>query len=194
MKLIGLCGKKLSGKDTAYVQAADILRRDHKLRVGRVAFADPLKQEVSEITGFRVEFIEEHKKEFRSLLQVWGTEFRRQWNGSDYWINKMSKIVEVAEDHFDVLFITDVRFKNEADFIRRGRDTHAGHNMGQLVRVERRSDSRHYPAEVDTHITENDLDDYSQFDYVLNNDKTKEELNTSLTKMLQTLKIIPDAA
>jgi len=181
MKLIGLCGKKQSGKDTAFSQAADILRREYGKKVGRVAFADPLKQEVSVITGFRVEFIEEHKQDFRTLLQVWGTDFRRHFNGSDYWLNKMDKIVANSTSHYDMLFITDVRFKNEADFVRdRG---------GQLVRVERR-DPRLYPGNVDAHVTEKDLDDYSEFDYVLNNDKTKEELNTSLVTMMETLKII----
>ena len=185
MKLIGLCGKKLSGKDTAYAQAADLLRREHGMKVGRVAFADPLKQEVSEVTGFRVEFIEEHKREFRALLQVWGTEFRRHFNGSDYWIDKMAKIIEQSSSFYDVLFITDVRFTNEADFIR------DAVNGGQLVKVERRQTG--YP-DVDNHRTENDLDDYSKFDYVLNNDKTKEELNTSLEKMLETLNIIENAS
>jgi hypothetical protein len=158
MKLIGLCGKKLSGKDTAYLQAADILRRDHQMKVGRVAFADPLKQEVSEITGFRVEFIEEHKKEFRSLLQVWGTEFRRQWNGSDYWTNKMAKIVALSEPRFDVLFITDVRFKNEADFVRRGRDNHDGHEMG--LRPEQRQNEGRTEHVLDKDVR--NLENYSR--------------------------------
>ncbi len=176
MIIIGLSGKKLSGKDTVYELAAELIGSGK--RIGRVAFADPLKQEVSEITGMRIEFIEEHKCEFRSLLQVWGTEFRRRFNGNDYWINKMGEIIKKSSDHFDVIFITDVRFKNEADFIRE--------QGGQVVRVERRQFDT-YPGEIDTHATEKDMDDYSQFAYVLNNDKTKEILTRSVGTMLETL-------
>ena len=58
MKIIGLAGKKRSGKDTIYNVAADLLEG----RTGRVGFADAVKHEVSEATGFRMDFIEEHKK------------------------------------------------------------------------------------------------------------------------------------
>ena len=177
MIIIGLSGKKQSGKDTVYELAADLLQGPI---IGRVAFADPLKQEVSEITGMTCKFIEENKSDFRELLQVWGTEFRRRFNGNDYWINKMDKIIEQSSAHLDVLFITDIRFKNEADYIKS--------IGGKLVRVERRQYDT-YPGTIDTHSTERDMDDYSQFDYVLNNDKTKEELTHSVNDMLGLLKI-----
>jgi phosphomevalonate kinase len=185
MIIIGLSGKKLSGKDTVYELAADIC--DKSTRIGRVAFADPLKQEVSEITGMTCKFIEENKSDFRELLQVWGTEFRRRFNGNDYWINKMGKIIEQSEGYLDMLFITDIRFKNEADYIKA-----VG---GKLVRVERRQyDYDSYPGPIDTHSTEKDMDDYSQFDYVLNNDKTIDELANSVRDMLGVLKITRNAA
>ena len=71
MKLIALNGKKQSGKDTIFNFSRDIFRYPDPTRIGRVAFADAIKHEVSEITGFRADFIEEHKEDFRSLLQVW---------------------------------------------------------------------------------------------------------------------------
>tara|TARA_R100001463_G_scaffold103656_2_gene158102 strand:- start:16295 stop:16849 length:555 start_codon:yes stop_codon:yes gene_type:complete len=184
MKIIGLSGKKKSGKDTVYRLAGEYLKKHYKAKAGRVAFADPLKHEVSEITGFTLEFIEKHKDELRSLLQVWGADFRRAFNGSDYWINKMRPIVEQSADHYDVLFITDCRFKNEVSYIKE--------IGGTLVKVERRESG--YPEPFDVHSSENDLNNYGDYDYILNNDKTKEELTRSVSQMLETLNILKNAS
>jgi len=186
MKLIGLSGKKQSGKDSIYRIAADSLRS----RVGRVGFADAVKHEVSEVTGFRRDFIEKHKSEFRTLLQVWGTEFRRHFFGNDYWIEKMETVIENSKEHYDYMFITDVRFSNEAEFIK-------SHN-GLLVKVERRLDTyqniQDAIASVDSHASENDMNDYSNYDYVLNNNGTEKELQDSVKSMLETLNILKNAA
>lgn len=194
MKIIALSGKKRAGKDSVY-EAVVKYYEDTRLmneidpvtgvpKIGRVGFADALKHEVSEITGFRAEFIEEHKQRFRSLLQVWGTEFRRHFCGNDYWINKMAEILEKSKDHFDLIFITDLRFKNEAEFVKG--------NGGYVVKVERRQVSYKDLSELegpDDHVSENDMNDYSNFDYVLNNDKTQEELAKAVEEMILTLKI-----
>ena len=196
MKIIALSGKKRSGKDTVYVEACHYLAehdfiekgyKDHGTAMGRVGFADPLKHEVSEATGFTTSFIEEHKTEFRTLLQVWGTDFRRCFSGSDYWINKMDDIIKKSSKFYDILFVTDLRFKNEAEFIKS--------IGGYVVNVERRVQED--PEEDDmthTHVSEKDMDDYSYFDYVLNNDKTEPELRESIGKMFLTLKILKNAA
>jgi hypothetical protein len=196
MKIIALSGKKRSGKDTIYVEARHYFAeqdyedkgyKDHGTSIGRVGFADPLKHEVSEVTGFTTSFIEEHKQEFRTLLQVWGTDFRRCFCGSDYWINKMDAIIKKSAKFYDILFVTDLRFKNEANFIKS-----VG---GFVVHVERRvQEDPEATDQSHTHVSEKDMDDYSDFDYVLNNDKTEPELRESIGKMLDTLKILKNAS
>jgi phosphomevalonate kinase len=187
MKIIGLSGKKQSGKDTIYRLSRDLFVEANKeARVGRVAFGDSLKQEVSEITGFRMDFIEEHKDRFRELLQVWGTEFRREFFGYSYWIDKMAEILQKSEPRFDLIFITDVRFKNEAEYIK---------ELGGLnIRVERRAPQTYHTLQeiesLDLHKSENDMDDYSQFDYVINNDKSPDELEKAVKDMLTTLNFL----
>jgi len=184
MKLVGLSGKKRSGKDTVYAVAGELLQKQN-LKTGRVAFADPLKHEVSQITGFNIEFLEKHKEEIRPLLQVWGADFRRKFFGADYWISKMKPIIEQSDGFYDVLFVTDCRYRNELEFIRE----HGGH----LVNVERRG-YQFYQDACDDHSSENDLNNYGQYDYVLNNDKTKEELTQSVYQMLESLNILKNAA
>ena len=174
MKVIATAGKKQSGKDTVYHTACEICKDS---RVGRVAFGDLVKHEVSEITGFRVDHIEKHKEEFRTLLQVWGSDFRRNICGSEYWIDKMERIIAKSSDSYDFLFVTDVRFPNEADLIKKLK--------GTLIRVERRETS--YPSAIDTHASETALDDYPRYDYVLNNDKCRDTLRDRVVFMLETL-------
>jgi len=212
MKVIALAGKKQSGKDTVFQLARDLfikeggaplvkttneqvvkLNADISLgvpvqsRIGRVAFGDSIKHELSKITGFRVEHIEENKKDFRSLLQVWGTDFRRKLCGDDYWLKKMAGIIEQSTNHYDVLFITDCRFGNEAAFIKE--------MGGKIIRVERRVQVHNLTdlPDLDPHSSETDLDDYD-YDYVLNNDKTPDDLSKSVETMLITLGLLKNAS
>lgn len=177
MNVLALAGKKQSGKDTVFATARELCG---DLRVGRVAFGDLVKHEVSEITGFRVDHIEEHKEDFRVLLQVWGSEFRRNLCGERYWLKKMETIIEASREHYDVLFVTDVRFANEADLIKG--------LGGKIIRVTRRVDVYDtYPNGVDEHSSEVALDSYPDYDYVLDNDKTRDMLKDAVSKMLHTL-------
>lgn len=50
----------------------------------------------------------------RTLLQWWGTEFRRNAN-PDYWVNKHKE--EVEKINPEVVLVTDMRFFNEAIYI-----------------------------------------------------------------------------
>jgi phosphomevalonate kinase len=147
-KIIGITGKKRSGKDTA----AEFLSKYLKGKCQRLAFADPLKEEVAEALDVSFEYLEKNKDSFRPLLQFWGTEWRRNRCGSDYWLRRMEE--RIAASDADFILIPDVRFKNEADFVRRL----DGHNL----RVLRPTDN------TDSHASENELDDYP-VDFVLDN-------------------------
>lgn len=65
----------------------------------------------------------------REIMRWWGTEYRRAQNPM-YWINKARAVLDEASSRgFRRFVITDLRFKNEADFVRR-------HN-GQVWMVKR---------------------------------------------------------
>ena len=49
------------------------------------------------------------------LLQWWGTEFRRQHFGHDYWVKKIFASIPA---NLDIALISDVRFVNEAEAIK----------------------------------------------------------------------------
>lgn len=127
---------KRAGKDTVF----DILKNASpgRPRIVRMAFADPLKDEVAQALGVSREFVETHKAQLRGLLQQWGTEARRALWGSDYWVKKMR--FNVAASAADWVVITDCRFWNEIDFVRS--------LGGQIVRVFRVSEDETHDGEA----------------------------------------------
>jgi hypothetical protein len=145
MELIGLSGKKGSGKDTV---CAIIKQEFPHLRVQRLAFADPLKMEVAGVLGVPVADVDAKKALFRGMLQWWGTEWRRGQNDL-YWINQMHEMVEIARNLCDICVITDCRFKNEANYVRE--------HGGKVFRVNRPAlETCHRSA----HASETALDDF----------------------------------
>ena len=128
IRLIGIVGRKRSGKDTLFSYLRQLLKVKH-LNAYRFAFADELKREVSKATGVPLHLIEQHKDQFRPILQWWGTDFRRQYCMEDYWLPAFQAVFDSTGSNTFVI-VTDVRFQNEADLIKK--------NGGILVGIERR--------------------------------------------------------
>lgn len=119
--LIGITGFARSGKDTIYKRAKTILENEGR-KCCRFAFADALKYESDEFlkknTGISA-FTEDPKEKeiIRSFLVTYGTDIRRRLD-ENCWIKSIQdKVVEKLNEGYNV-FITDVRFKNEAEWIK----------------------------------------------------------------------------
>jgi hypothetical protein len=137
MKIYGLTGKARNGKDSFYKEVKKIIPD-----AVRVAFGDEVKIEVSQVTGFTVEYIEANKDIFRPMLQFWATEFRRNLVAKDYWIKR----IKIRPCDLDKpIFVTDLRFENEAEFIRS--------KGGKIIRVIKSNHSSN-----DTHKSETELE------------------------------------
>ena len=123
--LIGLTGRARSGKSTA----AEHLARTYLLE--QYAFADPLRDGLMAIFNLDPTDFEGDRKEQplgwldrspRQLMQSMGTEWARKTVHPDVW-------VKLAEQNLDYMskalgavlgfVVSDVRFENEADLIRR---------------------------------------------------------------------------
>lgn len=119
-KVIGLCGLARCGKDSFFEVSKGILEGDG-IEVERFAFADSLKQECDEILNKYVgisAFTESssEKQIIRPLLVTYGTHIRRRLN-QNCWIEKINDKVTKSVSKNKVVFITDVRFENEIDWI-----------------------------------------------------------------------------
>ena len=165
--IIGISGKKRSGKDTVFSMIDAITA--HEVRTTRTAFGDQIKREIAESMNINVADIDADKERFRPLLQWWGAEFRRGYCGDAYWIKKM-RLAAATWYARDWLIITDVRFPNEAELVRE--------LDGVLIRVERDT------GLDDTHDSETALDDYDHFDFRLKNDGSLDDLETAVVEIV----------
>ena len=168
--LIGLVGKKFSGKDTMgkYMTQAYNFKR--------ISFADRLKEHCKIRYGFEDAQLEELKD---IVDEKWGFTPRKTFKDTgmrfrevdpDYWVNQVQFDIVTNDD--DNIVVTDVRFQNEADMIRK--------NGGFLIGVSR------YSRDTDTHVSETSLDEIKVDHIVFNNDSI-ESLNIQVDKLMSAM-------
>lgn len=152
-------------------------------------FADPLKEVCSVILN--VERRDFENPEFKSkvldskwgeemtarkFLQVFGTDVCRKTFNENIWVyalfNKYVCLPNYPNTYPDWI-ITDCRFPNEAEEIKK--------RGGLIVRINRPEVSA-----LNAHISELALDDY-EFDYVINNNGTEEDLIMKAEEMIKHL-------
>lgn len=166
--LIGLAGPARSGKSTA----ADHLVRNHLLE--HYAFADPLRSGLMEIFNLDPDDFEGAKKEQpvdwlgrspRELMQSMGTEWARQMVHPDVWVKIAEQNLNFMQNSLsDVvgIVVSDVRFENEAEFIRQ--------RGGTIVHI-----SRPDAAAVNPHVSEAGIQ-VKQPDLIVRNTSDREHL------------------
>lgn len=153
--IIGISGKKMSGKSTF----VDFYKETHLTqRVHTRAFADSLKEACSKLFHFNYSQLNDPVlKEVidprwdtspRKLLQWLGTDIMRDQFRLDFWIyNWLIWFKSQDWKDGDVVFIPDVRFQNEIDFIH---DTMGG----TVIHINRVHGSE--KNTVDHHSSENE--------------------------------------
>lgn len=170
MNIIGISGKKGSGKDTF----AKLLQKQLELATCKTvkidSFAANLKYCCALISGqpdylFSNQDMKDKKAGFlnitnRELMQKFGDLTRSL--DKDIWIKSLFN--KYLDNPPEYLIVSDVRFKNEA--------AHINKLGGILIRIE--SDR----VKEDYHISETELDNYPNFDLEISNNKslTLEEL------------------
>lgn len=174
--IIAFSGKKGSGKDTA----ATILEtrlKEYGFLIRRDQFAARLKKACSIIFNTPIEYFEDEnlKKQthsetgltYRQILQKVGTDLFRKQIDSEIWARAPFTNLVLKEK--EILILTDLRFRNEAEQVKR-------HN-GKIIRINR-------PGLIsDSHISETEMDDYGSFDYVIHNDGTLDQLKEAIQNL-----------
>lgn len=180
---IAISGKARSGKNTLAEQIIEILEQDCKT----FAFADPVKEIVMIMfptsnpehlwgpSEFRSTLLPGTEFSYRDLLLELGALGRRYCQNA--WINATMSIVDkYLFDHNNAI-ISDVRFLNELQAVKE--------NGFYTIRIIRPENSYN----IDD-ISEKDLDDVpdGEFDFVLVNDGSLEELNTKTRDLLHSIR------
>ncbi len=167
-KIVVISGKQFSGKDTV----ANVLKEelpDFKL----APLADAIKIEFGEEKNLTFNEVERNKPLYRAELIVLGN--KRRAEDTDYWIKKVLKL----ENN---ILISDARLQHEIDTfeklnaikIRVDSDREERIKRGKLVKE---NDS-----------TETDLDDYKDWDYIIENNGTIDELEEKAHKIAKEIR------
>lgn len=176
--IIGISGKKQSGKDETYKLIVKWFKANRPtINVHRIAFADALKQEVARACGVTEDYLERNKESFRLILQGWGTDFKRRLVKDSYWIEKYYRKTLAIENNDDVIITPDVRFLNEYNTLK---------GVGAyLWRVDRWDGD--FIRINDPHPSEQELDK-ATFDATLINETLQaleQQINNELNKIIK---------
>lgn len=181
MLVIGISGKRGSGKSLL----CDVYLKPRGFHV--FSFADPLKEDVRRAYGLSKEHTDGNLKETLSSKLGGATpraamiaegELRRRFSESGlYWVKKLfDDKIKLLQEHAWAV-ISDVRFKNEASYIRQ--------QGGYLIRLERSKSLNCYKTSL-VDASETELDDYP-FDLRLTEDKniTPQDLEIFSDKVME---------
>lgn len=159
-KIVGLAGKKQVGKDT--------VAKYLSLKYGyqKLAFGDFVKNEVKTmLKAVGIIYQEEDKEKFRWLLQRWG-DFRKEQD-PQYWIKKVFHEVQ----KYPRVVISDCRFINEIEEVKK--------RGGVVFKIIRNTNLK------DSHPSEKEIDLYQNFDAIIENNGTIEELYQKIDLLCQ---------
>ena len=164
--IITFSGKQYSGKDTAAKILLDLMPSYR-----RCAMGDIIKIEYGRLNNLTYEEIENNKTQYRQGLIDLGNWGRSQ--SPDYWLKK------IIEQDGNIV-VTDVRIKHEYDVFK---------NAGAItIRVEADRDireSRGGKLIGEDDVTEIDLDDIQDWDFLIDNNKDYETLKKEVLKIVE---------
>ena len=181
MVIIGFAGKMGSGKNHFAEKIIAPLLKSQGHQVVILAFADQLKVELMTKYGLSyTEVFENKTASTRDLLQKEGTSLGRDIRGADIWIKYLASWISIFTARgVNHILITDVRFTNEAEWIKS--------QNGILVKIDAPDRTQNYciarniSAENRIHQSETQLDTYTDFDVIIDN-----RLNIQQTDKLET--------
>lgn len=172
-KIFIISGKANAGKDTT----AELINNYVKLKglkVINTQISSYIKMYAKKITGWNGS--EDSKP--RSLLQELGTDVIRKQIDNDFFIKRIIGDIKVYSYYFDVITISDARLPEELESIK--------NNFSNVYRVNvlRPNFENNLKSSEKKHLTEVALDGYNNYEYVIENDGTFEDLNKKIQKMV----------
>ena len=159
-KIFILSGKAKSGKNLI----ADFIEEYYSdKKCIQLSYAYYLKQYVKKITTW--DGNEQNKP--RDLLQSLGIDLVKKIDDK-LLIRRVMEDVQVYSHFFDVIIITDARLVEEIEIPK---------SLFNCITIRINKDDNNLTLEQKKHITETNLDNYCNFDYVINNNDISETKN-----------------
>ena len=174
LKIFVITGKARHGKDTT----TDIIRdyyENKNMKTINNSYAYYMKDYAKRITGW--DGSDNNKP--REFLQQFGTNLVRNKIDNEFFINRMVEDLKVFSYFYDVVTISDGRFPIEIDTIRNN------FKNVTVIKVVRPNFDNGLTEEQKNHPTEIALDDYNNYDYIIENDKEEKDLKEKIIKILE---------
>lgn len=177
--IILISGKARHGKTTT----GNFLREYYEsknLKVTNTLLALYLKMYVKNFFGW--DGSEETKP--RELLQQLGTEvIRKGLNKEDFFVDRTIEDIEILKHFFNIFIIDDIRFPNEIEGLKKNFKNVI---ILKIIRPNFESDLNQKQL---NHSSETSLDNYDQYDYVITNDGTLDNLKEKIINIIKDVKI-----
>ncbi len=173
VKVFIISGKANSGKDTT----ANLINNYVKLKNLKsvnLQISSYIKMYAKEISGW--DGSEDNKP--RSLLQELGTEIIRNKIDDKLFIRRIIEDIKVYSYYFDVITISDARLPLELDLIK---NEFLYVYRLNIIRPDFESS---LSSNEKKHITEVALDNYNDYEYIVNNDGSFDDLNKKIVKIV----------
>lgn len=167
-KLYVLAGKARTGKDSAAnIIEAYYTKKNYK--VIRYSCTVYLKEYIKKLYSW--DGMEQTKP--RDILQRMGNEIRDKY--PNYFINRMEEDIRFLQNHADIIIVTGVRLTKELEILNK-----IDNNI--LIKMEKENNDLTEKQKQD--ITEIDVDNYKNFDYIIYNDDYN-NLENKIIKLIE---------
>ena len=174
VKIFVISGKARHGKDTVALDIKEIYEKKG-LRVINLAYGSYIKEYAKKISDWDGK--EESKP--RELLQELGTDIIRKKIDNDFFVRRICEDIKVYSYYFDIITISDARFPNELEWPKK-----IFENVINIRIIRDGYDSVLTKTEQ-KHLTEVALDEYNNYDYVIHNDGTLEDLKEKVLDVVR---------
>lgn len=172
MKIYIIAGKARHGKDTTALAIKKAYKDKKLINLSYGSYIKMYAQNISDWDGK-----EETKP--RELLQQLGTEIIRNTIDKNFFINRICEDIKVYSHFFDVITISDARFPDEIEIPKKTfKDV-------ITIKVIRNNFETTLNEKETKHATETALDEFNDYDYIIENDGTIEELEEKVEKLVK---------
>ena len=181
MKIYIIGGKAQSGKNTLGEYLKEELK-DYGYKPCVMHITEPLYSYAKNY--FEWDGNKENKP--REFLQKMGIEIIRDKMGKkDFLLNRLYEDINILESFFDVFIITDARLINEFVNIKKKYDNVVS------IKLERENYNNKLSNEDAKHITETEIDEYKDFNYIIKN-KSLHDLKNSVLEIVHNEECLKD--
>ena len=112
-------------------------------------------------------------------MQQLGVELIKNQIDENMLINRIKEDIKVYEYFFDIIIISDARFESEIDEIKK-------EHKVTVIKIEGKQNN--LTEDQKNHITETALNNYDKYDYIIENNKTIDELKKQIQNIMEELK------